>query len=148
MSLGGWILLQFVGITLPSLLPCLSLGYCRFVRGLALLHKEFRGHMMSANRAHEKQVISEEMLRVILSNIGSLYTINTGLLAELEKRIASWYVRYACMYNPWDSGVCLVTMANPSSAPSPTQACNPYASSAFCSLAIQFFALIHNPVQA
>ena len=68
---------------------------CRFVRGLALLHNDFRGHMTSANRAHEKQVISEEMLRVILSNIGSLYTINSGLLAELEQRIAKWCVGFS-----------------------------------------------------
>ena len=83
-------LLEMDLLTLPpSHFPCR-----RFVRGLALLHNDFRGHMMSANRAHEKQVISEEMLRVILSNIGSLYTINTGLLAELEERFANWYVLY------------------------------------------------------
>lgn len=51
--------------------------------------------MLSANRAHEKQVVSEEMLTVILSNIGSLYTLNSGLLTMLEKRIAKWCAQTA-----------------------------------------------------
>ena len=110
--------------------------------------------MMSANRAHEKQVISEEMLRVILSNIGSLYTINTGLLAELEKRIASWYAFmrtciYICgilafVWLPWQ----------PQAPPKVQTTVQPHASSEFCSLAVctcgigglKFFAVIHNPV--
>jgi len=61
------------------------------VKGLALLHKDFRQAMLSANRAHEKPVISEETLKQILGNIGSLLALNAGMLQELEDRMADWY---------------------------------------------------------
>lgn len=61
------------------------------MKGLALLHKDFRQAMLSANRAHEKPVISEETLKQILGNIGSLLALNAGMLQELEDRMADWY---------------------------------------------------------
>lgn len=64
----------------------------RFVKGLGLLHNDFRKHMLSANNAHEKQVVSEEILTHILSNVGSLYMLNSELLKELETRMSTWYI--------------------------------------------------------
>ena len=61
-----------------------------FVKGLTLLHKDFRQTVQSANRAHEKPVIADEVLRQILGNVGSLLTLNSGLLNELEERMAHW----------------------------------------------------------
>ena len=46
--------------------------------------------MLSANSAHEKHVVSEEVLKHILSNVGTLYNLNSKLLAELETRVANW----------------------------------------------------------
>lgn len=63
---------------------------CRFVKGLTLLDRDFRQAMRSANNAHEKPVISEENLKLILGNISSILTLNSGLLEELEKRMRSW----------------------------------------------------------
>lgn len=51
--------------------------------------------MLSANNAHEKQVISEDILTQILSNVGSLYLLNSELLKELETRMSTWYVNNA-----------------------------------------------------
>ena len=65
------------------------------MKGLKLLHVDFRQHMVSANNAHEKPVVSEEILSQILSNIGSLYILNSELLKELEARMSNWWV---CMY--------------------------------------------------
>ncbi|XP_019855450.1 PREDICTED: nascent polypeptide-associated complex subunit alpha, muscle-specific form-like isoform X2 [Amphimedon queenslandica] len=61
-----------------------------FVKGLKLLHVDFRQHMVSANNAHEKPVVTEEILSQILSNIGSLYLLNSELLKELEARMSAW----------------------------------------------------------
>ena len=47
--------------------------------------------MLSANRAHDKPVLAEETLKAILSNVGSLYVLNSGLLNQLEERLANWY---------------------------------------------------------
>ena len=63
---------------------------CSFVKALTLLDKDFRQAMRSANNAHEKPVITEENLKVILGNVGSLLTLNSGLLQELEERMAQW----------------------------------------------------------
>jgi hypothetical protein len=35
-------------------------------------------------------VISEETLRLILGNLGSILTLNSGMLAELEARMKNW----------------------------------------------------------
>ncbi len=65
--------------------------YFSFVRGLTLLHKDFRAHMLSANNAHEKVVATEETLNQILSsNLGGIYQLNTELLLELEERLLNW----------------------------------------------------------
>jgi FYVE/RhoGEF/PH domain-containing protein 5/6 len=61
-----------------------------FVKGLRLLHCDFRQHMMSANTAHEKQVVTEETMAMILSNVGNLHMLNSELLKELETRMATW----------------------------------------------------------
>ena len=63
---------------------------CRFVKGLTLLHKDFRQAVLSANRAHEKPVLSEDTLRLILGNVGSLLNLNSGLLEELQLRMSNW----------------------------------------------------------
>jgi hypothetical protein len=63
------------------------------VKGLTLLDKDFRQAVKSANNAHEKPVISEENLKAILGNVGSILTLNSGLLEELEMRMMSWCVR-------------------------------------------------------
>ena len=77
-------------------LPIYVLNFInRFVKGLGLLHNDFRKHMLSANNAHEKQVISEDILTQILSNVGSLYLLNSELLKELETRMSTWYVNNA-----------------------------------------------------
>ncbi len=62
----------------------------RFVKGLILMDKGFRSSMKSANNAHEKPVISEENLKQVLGNVGSILTLNSGLLEELEDRMKSW----------------------------------------------------------
>ena len=62
------------------------------MRALTLLHKDFRQAVLSANRAHEKPVISEETLKQILGNIGSLLALNSGMLQELESRMQDWCV--------------------------------------------------------
>ena len=63
---------------------------CRFVKGLTLIDKDFRQAMRSANNAHEKPVITEDGLKTILGNVSSLLTLNSGLLQELEERMAEW----------------------------------------------------------
>ena len=61
------------------------------MRGLTLLHKDYRTHMLSANNAYEKTVASEETLNQILSsNLGGIYQLNTELLIELEERLKNW----------------------------------------------------------
>ena len=62
----------------------------RFVKGLTLIDKDFRQAMRSANNAHEKPVVTEEGLKIILGNVSSLLTLNSGLLQELEERMAQW----------------------------------------------------------
>ena len=71
---------------------------CRFVKGLKLLDKDFRQAMKSANNAHEKPVISEENLKLILGNVGSILTLNSGLLDELEIRMSTWWVGLPHVY--------------------------------------------------
>ncbi|XP_065909891.1 FYVE, RhoGEF and PH domain-containing protein 6-like [Dysidea avara] len=61
-----------------------------FVQGLTLLNKEFRETVLSANRAHDKPVLPADTLKAILSNVGSLYVLNSGLLNQLEERLAKW----------------------------------------------------------
>lgn len=58
---------------------------------LASLHmQDFRQAVQSANRAHDRPILSEEILNAILSNIGSLCILNSGLLSELEDRLNKW----------------------------------------------------------
>ena len=66
---------------------------CRFVRGLTLLDKDFRQAVKSANNAHEKPAITEDNLKQILGNVGSILALNSGFLDELEIRMKSWYVQ-------------------------------------------------------
>lgn len=88
--------LFYLFLYLLSFSPLTGSGYhFSFVKGLKLLHVDFRQHMVSANNAHEKPVVSEEILSQILSNIGSLYILNSELLKELETRMSNWWV---CMY--------------------------------------------------
>lgn len=61
-----------------------------FVKNLGLLHKDFRQAVLSANRAHERPVLAEDTLRQILGNVGSLLNLNSGMLEELETRMANW----------------------------------------------------------
>ena len=55
-----------------------------------LLDKDFRQAVKSANNAHEKPVISEESMKQIMGNVSSILTLNSGLLEELETRMAMW----------------------------------------------------------
>ena len=58
---------------------------------LTLLHmQDFRQAVLSANRAHDRPILSEETLNAILSNVGSLCILNSGLLSELEDRLKKW----------------------------------------------------------
>ena len=52
--------------------------------------------MLSANRAHDKPVLPADTLKAILSNVGSLYVLNSGLLNQLEERLAKWYDDVYC----------------------------------------------------
>ena len=61
-----------------------------FVKGLTLLDKDFRQAVRSANNAHEKTVLSEESLKLILGNVSSLLNLNSGMLQELEERMSKW----------------------------------------------------------
>ena len=63
--------------------------YCRYVKGLRLLHEDFRDWIHS-NRDNDKPVIPDEVLKQILGNVGSLVGLNSGLLNELEARMANW----------------------------------------------------------
>lgn len=60
------------------------------MKGLTLLDKDFRKAVKSANNAHEKPVISDDNLKLILGNVGSILALNSGLLEELETRMLSW----------------------------------------------------------
>ena len=60
------------------------------MKGLTLLDKDFRQAVRSAINAHEKPVIPDEALKLILGNVGSLRTLNSGLLQELEERMSLW----------------------------------------------------------
>ena len=66
------------------------LNFSRYVKGLKLLDTDFRSAVRSANNAHEKPVISDEYMRQIMGNVGSILTLNSGLLDELETRMAIW----------------------------------------------------------
>ena len=57
---------------------------------MTLLDKDFRQTVKSANNAHEKPVITEENLKLVLGNVGSILALNSGLLEELEKRMSMW----------------------------------------------------------
>jgi hypothetical protein len=61
-----------------------------FVRRLKLLDVEFRGAIEEYNRSHDKQVITDETIRQILSNVGSLRLLNSDFLDKLEERFRSW----------------------------------------------------------
>eukprot|EP00731_Ephydatia_muelleri_P001722 Em0001g1722a len=54
-----------------------------YVKGLRLLHEDFRA-WINSNRDNDKPVIPDEVLKQILSNIGSLVNLNSGLLNDLE----------------------------------------------------------------
>lgn len=56
-----------------------------------ILFQEFRQSVVSANRSHDKPIIADETLNAILSNVGSLCILNSGLLNQLEDRMAKWY---------------------------------------------------------
>eukprot|EP00731_Ephydatia_muelleri_P001734 Em0001g1734a len=60
-----------------------------YVKGLRLLHEDFRA-WINSNRDNDKPVIPDEVLKQILSNIGSLVNLNSGLLNDLEVRMANW----------------------------------------------------------
>ena len=62
----------------------------RYVKGLKLIDKDFRSAIASANRAYDKPVVSEDTMKLILGNISSILTLNSGLLAELEERMKIW----------------------------------------------------------
>ena len=62
---------------------------CRYVKGLRLLHEDFRA-WINSNRDNDKPVIPDEVLKQILGNIGSLVNLNSGLLNDLEVRMANW----------------------------------------------------------
>lgn len=61
-----------------------------YVKGLKLIDRDFRLAVLSANRAHDKPVLPEETLKLILGNVSSILTLNSGLLAELEGRMKQW----------------------------------------------------------
>ena len=61
-----------------------------FVKGLTLIDKDFRQTIKSANNAHEKPVITEEQFKLLMGNVSSLLTLNSGMLQELEARMAHW----------------------------------------------------------
>ena len=60
------------------------------MRRLKLLDEDFRGVFESYNRAHSKTAISEDALKQILSNIGSLKNLNKQFLGQLEARFKTW----------------------------------------------------------
>ena len=62
---------------------------CRYVKGLHLLHEDSRA-WINSNRDNDKPVIPDEVLKQILGNIGSLVNLNSGLLNDLEVRMANW----------------------------------------------------------
>ena len=59
---------------------------------LTLLDQGFRGAIDSYNRSHDRPVVSEETMKQILSNVGSLRQLNTDFLDKLEQRFKSWLV--------------------------------------------------------
>ena len=61
-----------------------------YVKGLTLLDRDFRSAVQSANRAHDKPIVSEETLKLILGNVSSLLSLNSDMLAELEGRMKNW----------------------------------------------------------
>ena len=63
-----------------------------FVQRLTLLDQEFRGKIESYNRSHDRPVVSDETMRYILSNVGSLRLLNTDFLWKLEERFKNWLV--------------------------------------------------------
>ena len=63
-----------------------------FVRRLTLLDVEFRGAIETFNESHDKQVVTEETVRQILSNVGSLRLLNSDFLDRLEERFRTWFV--------------------------------------------------------
>ena len=52
--------------------------------------EDFRLAVQSANVAREKPVISEENMKLITGNVSSILSLNSGLLDELEARMAVW----------------------------------------------------------
>ena len=72
----------------------LSLSLSRYVKGLKLIDRDFRSTILSANRAHDKPILSEDTLKLILGNVSSILTLNAGMLAELEERMKMWSVEF------------------------------------------------------
>ncbi len=63
-----------------------------FVKGLTLLDKDFRQAVRSANNAHDKPVIPDEAMKLILGNVSSLLNLNSDMLKDLEDRMSRWWV--------------------------------------------------------
>ncbi len=68
----------------------ISLSDCSFVKGLTLLDKDFRQAVRSANNAHDKPVLGEDVLKLILGNVSSLHSLNSDMLRDLEDRMNKW----------------------------------------------------------
>ena len=66
--------------------PAPPLLHVRYVKGLRLLHDDFRAWISE----NDKPVIPDDVLKQILGNIGSLVGLNSGLLSDLEARMANW----------------------------------------------------------
>ena len=62
----------------------------RFVKGLILLDKDFRQAVRSANNAHDKPVIADDAIKLILGNVTSLLSLNSDMLKDLEERMCTW----------------------------------------------------------
>ena len=77
-----------------SLSLSLSSATSRYVKGLKLIDRDFRSTILSANRAHDKPILSEDTLKLILGNVSSILTLNAGMLAELEERMKMWSVEF------------------------------------------------------
>ena len=76
----------------PPLPSSLSPSPNSYVKGLKLIDQDFRSTILSANRAHEKPVLSEETLKLILGNVSSILTLNSDMLKDLEDRMKIWLV--------------------------------------------------------
>ncbi|KAL4656000.1 FYVE, RhoGEF and PH domain-containing protein 5 isoform X1 [Arapaima gigas] len=60
------------------------------VRGLRLLHEDFRAAVGEAEEDDGQPALGEERLREILGQLPEVYQLHCSMVAELEERIAQW----------------------------------------------------------